>query len=1002
MAEGLVDINLLNYYHNKLQNGFYTNALEANEISVSGSVSGSSGNFTNVSAYRADVTGYLVTSNMEISNALKVPKITTTTLTTTSLDASTIKTSSATVSNTLTALYGDIKVLSSYKADIDTTITARRGEFDTIKADHLDVDSLATDYLKADGANITNAIIKKLFVDTGVFDEAIINNGTITGYLDAVHIRADSIVANKISLLGPDGLYYALNTEGVTGSGQTLENALDGSHIIAESITASKIKVTDLFAFQATIGGWNIDKTAIRSALKTAYNDNQPGVYLGSGVEETNTTLYDQTGILLANEDGDELYFDGVTSSDSVEIGWRCEADNNGFTSYLLYSKDGIEIMTPNLQVNRSTGAVTVNGTLTIGPASTLSDGTNANDAINGAVSNASSAVSAVGEIQETIDNLEIGGRNILRATETMPICTTNSYQAGWEVPSWYISGTGSWSYEVIDDSPIPGITKALQLTTTAANTQVGIAQGQIPLKASTVTQSVWAKVIPYDEEADISCTLRLQPVWVSSGYDWTESGSKSFTITDSEWHRYTFTKDILYDHPSGRNNLVSTNNYANGGYVYFLSKTVGDAVIIVGNQLEYGDIATSWTPAHEDTVLGGGTNLLTGTESMSGFYLGSAASLSDGVITLTGSSSNYNGTMSTEKFDIDLYDGETIYTWSFEYCSTADVNVLAYFASTAQAISTSSWSRTKYATWIASDYNTLPSTDGKWVKFSYNSRTLDLQDLTAGSGDTVSGYLQLYARTDNATIQIRHMKLEKGTKATDWTPAPEDVQLEIDNTNSNITDLDVNTDAAMYGTITYQYTHEVDGEDVTEIVYKRLDETYYYITIDPNNDEINEVDVNESDLTLDESGSPVSVRADNGLDSRIAAVASELGLVSGDVEGLKNKLTGYDDYVTQINNSLVAKKYAVIDPDTGALTLYAEAYDTGVDLSKVELTSTGLILYAEAAPVAYMVNDNGIGVFKATNSQQTYITMTPQDKSVKPNYQWIAQSNRHLSLKKM
>ncbi len=375
------------------------------------------------------------------------------------------------------------------------------------------------------------------------------------------------------------------------------------------------------------------------------------------------------------------------------------------------------------------------------------------------------------------IDNLEIGGRNILRATETMPICDN----LGWKVPAWYKSGTGTLSYEDIDDSPIPGITKALKFTTTVANTNIGAAQGQVPLKAGTVTHSVWAKIVPYDEEENISCTLRLQPIWVNSSVAWAESGYKDFTITDAEWHRYTFTKDILYEHPSGRSNDTTTNNYACGGYVYIRSATVGDAAIIVGNQMEYGDIATSWTLAPEDVVLGGGINLLTGTESMSGFMRGSLTSLSDGVATLTGSSSNWNSRLDTEKFDIGLYDGETTYTWSFEYCSTSDMAMVSQCSACSEEVSASTLTRTKYKPWFTTAYNILPSTNGEWVKWVYNSRTIDLTDLSSGSGNATSGFLQLYARTDNATIQIRHMKLEKGTKATDWTLAPEDVSENVE-----------------------------------------------------------------------------------------------------------------------------------------------------------------------------------------------------------------------------
>ena len=44
---------------------------------------------------------------------------------------------------------------------------------------------------------------------------------------------------------------------------------------------------------------------------------------------------------------------------------------------------------------------------------------------------------------------------------------------------------------------------------------------------------------------------------------------------------------------------------------------------------------------------------------------------------------------------------------------------------------------------------------------------------------------------SNTPTITIENLKLEKGTKKTDWSPAPEDIDADIDTSNSNIKDLD-------------------------------------------------------------------------------------------------------------------------------------------------------------------------------------------------------------------
>lgn len=80
---------------------------------------------------------------------------------------------------------------------------------------------------------------------------------------------------------GSDGLYYKLNTDGVTTeSEQTEYNSLNGTVIQAKSITATKIAVDDLVAFDATIGGFNITESSIYSGVKNSVNNTTRGIYM--------------------------------------------------------------------------------------------------------------------------------------------------------------------------------------------------------------------------------------------------------------------------------------------------------------------------------------------------------------------------------------------------------------------------------------------------------------------------------------------------------------------------------------------------------------------------------------------------------------------------------------------------------------------------------------------------------------------------------------------------
>ena len=174
------------------------------------------------------------------------------------------------------------------KKAIAESVYAKKADVDSLDARKANIDYVNANFINADGVNLSDAVIKSMLVNTGIMQNATVSHGVVTGYFDATKIRADSITANKISILGDDGLYHRLNTLGITDEkGQTIENALDGSHIIADSITASKINVDDLSAFKATIGSFQLSDTSINSFGKNGI-DSSDGVYIG--IEKADST----------------------------------------------------------------------------------------------------------------------------------------------------------------------------------------------------------------------------------------------------------------------------------------------------------------------------------------------------------------------------------------------------------------------------------------------------------------------------------------------------------------------------------------------------------------------------------------------------------------------------------------------------------------------------------------------------------------------------------------
>lgn len=292
----------------------------------------------------------------------------------------------------LEAANAEIDNLRSYNADF-TYVSA-----DVLKAmkaeiKSLNVENLETTYANIDFSNIGQAAIEYFFSKSGLIENVVVGDGNVTGTLVGVTIKGDTIegntvVADKLVIKGEDGLYYKLNTDGVTTEAEQTEyNSLNGSVITAKSITATKISVDDLVAFDATIGGFNITDDGLYSGVKESIDNSTPGVFLGSdgqvafgnaenylkfyavyeyySVEHdtatdiytrTDTTVDTHVGTLVEGaltEDGHQVY----TVSDiyfcriAVDYKLAISADSILFGSTTKYSLDDVKHLTDHVKI---------------------------------------------------------------------------------------------------------------------------------------------------------------------------------------------------------------------------------------------------------------------------------------------------------------------------------------------------------------------------------------------------------------------------------------------------------------------------------------------------------------------------------------------------------------------------------------------------------------------------------------------------------------------------
>lgn len=226
----------------------------------------------------------------------------------------------------LKAMNADITTLKGYTADFTYVsaehLTAAIADIKKLDTEKLSAEQADLKYANIDFANINEAAIEKLFSESGIIKDLVVSEGHITGELVGVTIKGDlieggTVKADKLVVLGTDGLYYKLNTDGVsTTAEQTEYNSLNGSVITAKTITAEKVNVNDLVAFGATIGGFNISESSLYSGVKSSVDNTTTGVYLD---KDGQIAFGDMTNFIKYYKNADGKYVLEI-SADAISI----------------------------------------------------------------------------------------------------------------------------------------------------------------------------------------------------------------------------------------------------------------------------------------------------------------------------------------------------------------------------------------------------------------------------------------------------------------------------------------------------------------------------------------------------------------------------------------------------------------------------------------------------------------------------------------------------------
>lgn len=270
-----------------------------------------------------------------------------------------VEADNVTVKETLTAQNAEIERIKADMIDAGT-LTAIKAEIEDLDANKLSAKDAELQFANIDFTNIGEAAIEKLFSESGIIDDLVMSEGHVTGKLVGVTIIGDlieggTVKADKLVILGTDGLYYKLNTNGVTTTAEQTEyNSLNGKIITAKSITAEKVNVDDLVAFGATIGGFHLTKNSIYSGAKASVDNTTRGIYQDT---DGQFAAGDASRFVKFYKDADGTYKLAI-SANSITFGDESKDLETGISDAAKTAKDFLEFDATNgLQVgNKKSG----------------------------------------------------------------------------------------------------------------------------------------------------------------------------------------------------------------------------------------------------------------------------------------------------------------------------------------------------------------------------------------------------------------------------------------------------------------------------------------------------------------------------------------------------------------------------------------------------------------------------------------------------------------------
>lgn len=288
-----------------------------------------------------DITASKITAAAGYIDMLKSNDVTTEKLIAVNAVMDTLSVNDVTAEN-LVAANVYFKALEGAYADVDD-LKADLANIKTLNVNELAaklavIDTLETTYAKIDLTNIQEACIKEAYIEDGAIGSAKIKEGAI----HEVNIADAEITAAKIKSINADTITTGtikterlLLVDNETGEVSIIKalnvaNGVGTDVASGTKIQAESIDVIDLWALNATIGGFTISENSIYNA-KESIDDPNSGVYIGLdgvgigngnvlGLEDKSPFMVKSDGTFYLGGEDNNLYFDPFTGELSLNV----------------------------------------------------------------------------------------------------------------------------------------------------------------------------------------------------------------------------------------------------------------------------------------------------------------------------------------------------------------------------------------------------------------------------------------------------------------------------------------------------------------------------------------------------------------------------------------------------------------------------------------------------------------------------------------------------------